>query len=475
MDVRALLALAAVCAPSGAAAAPAAPAAPPAPPAAPGLVRAHAEAAPHATLAGDRRSLEELLAEARAQREKVHAELLPRIQAAIQSLDELERRARDERAERIVGQIVSLGSDAAPLLVQFLDPGEGAGRGPIFRAEKVAQALSQLGSTSVTETLLERARSATLLGRLNAIEVLSTSTDRDRVAPALEALALETADEASNPYRPVRLAALRALARLGGPAASAILIETLQNGDMASAEGALDALIDVRVADAGGAILALAATPRGAVLASRIAAFLEAVPSTLEDDDAVEAAIQLAARDNVSREAKMALLETLRENDVKPPSAVKRELAGLRESLDQGVRRAALVYLARMKDRGARRVLFDPFEAEIRANRSSSQAYEGRAELNYLVGDHVAAIRDWREALKLQNERNGVRSAAPFIGLARSLALTGKFKDAAEYLDQAPISQSALHDLARHSDFAEMLESKYAEVFRLPETDSPRR
>src|SRR5688572_20341886 len=90
--------------------------------------RAHAGA-----VLDDRRSLQELLLEARAERERVQAELLPRVTTAIAILDELERRVRDERAGKIVGELVGLGSDVAPLLVQYLDPGETASRALLFR------------------------------------------------------------------------------------------------------------------------------------------------------------------------------------------------------------------------------------------------------------------------------------------------------------------------------------------------------
>lgn len=416
-----------------------------------------------------RRSLEDLLAEAQAEREKIHAQLLPQVTLAVTKLDELERRAREDRAEAIVAGLVRLGSDAAPLLIQFLDPGEGASKAQIFRSERIAEALLRLRAVSVTDILLERARTASLLGRLNALTVLGGSPEPERVAVALEALARETVDEASNPYRSVRLAALRALARLGGAAAGDILGQTLRDGDLASAEGALEALTDVRLASAAQDVLGLLVTGRGSALASRIAAYLDAVPSALEASGALEGVITLCARDNVSREAKLALLDTLRRSDLKPPSSVKRELQTLRESLDQGVRNAALVYLARNRDRSAKRELFDPWDTQVKDSRNSPVAFEGRAQLNYLIGDHNAAVRDWRDALKLQSERNGVRSSAPFVGIARSLAQLGKYKEAAEYIDQAPISMTSLHDLARDRDFEGMLASKYREAFHLPE------
>jgi len=440
-------------------------------PAAPrGPQRAAAEAA-----ADDRRSLQELLAEARAERERVQATLLPRVTEAVAKLDELERRARDERAARIVDELVGLGSDAAPLLVQFLDPGDGASRAQLFRAECVADVLIRLGAPSVTDVLLDRARNASLVGRLNALEVLGASPEPERVAPALEAIARAVPDEASNPFRPVRLAALRALARVGGAAATTILAQTLRDGDLTAAEGALDALVEVRLVSAAPDVVALLPTARGAALASRIAAYLTAVPTAITTEADVEALIRLCAQDSVSREAKLALLDVLRRGDHKVPSGVKRELQTLRESMDQGVRVAALVYLTRQKERAAKRELFDPWDTQVRDSRGAASAYEGRANLFYLVGDHNSAVRDWRDALKAQEGRPGPPNATAFIGLARSLAQLGKYKEAAEYLDKAPISLTALHELAADPDFAAMRATKHADVFRLASDESSAR
>jgi tetratricopeptide (TPR) repeat protein len=415
----------------------------------------------------DRRSLQELLAEARAERERVQAELLPKVTTAVATLDALERLSRDQRAMRVVDELVGLGSDVAPLLVQYLDPGETASRAQIYRSEQVAEALVRLRSATITDVLLERAQSASLIGRLNALRVLGASPEPERVAPALEAIARAVVDEATNPFRAVRLAALRALARLGGPAAATILSETLRDGDLTSAEGALDALIEVRLESAAPHVVALLSTARGAALASRIAAYLNAVPTAIASEADVEALIRLCAQDSVSREAKLALLDVLRRGDHKPPSSVKRELQTLRESLDQGVRVAALVYLARQKDRAAKKELFDPWNAQVRDSRGAASALESRAQLFYLIGDHSSAVSDWRDALKAHEERPALRTAAPFIGLARSLAQLGKFKEASEYLDKAPISLTALHDLANDPDFAEMRTSKHVDVFRL--------
>lgn len=421
-------------------------------------------------LPDDRRSLQDLLAEARAERQRVQAELLPKVTSAIAALDKLERRARDASASQLVNELVALGSDVAPLLVQYLDPSDAASRQQIYRSEQVAEVLVRLRSGSITDVLIQRAKTGTLIGRLNALQVLGASPEPERVAPALEEIARSVADEAANPFRPVRLAALRALARVGGSAAATILSDTLRNGDLTAAEGALDALIEVRLASAAPDVVALLPTARGAALASRIAAYFTAVPSAIASEASVEAVVRLCALDSVSREAKLALLEVLRRGDHKPPSDAKRELLTLRSSLDPGVRVATLVYLARQKDRSAKKELIDPWDAQVRDSRGAASAFEGRANVYYLIGDHNAAVGDWRAAIRAHEARPTLRTSAPTIGLARSLALLGKYKDAYELLDNAPISIAELHVLAADPDFAGMRATKYAEVFRLDKT-----
>ncbi len=423
-----------------------------------------------AALGDERKSLQDLLGEARAARERIHAELQPKVADAVARLDGLERPQRGNVARGIVDGIVQLGLEAAPLLLPHLDPGPEPSRAQIFRSEQVAEALARLRAVSVTDPLLALARSGSLIGRLNALTVLGASPESERVAPALEALARSVEDSASNPFRPVRLAALRALARLGGPAAATLLADALRGPDPASAAAALEALIEERVDAAAPDVVALLSTARGGELASRIGEYMRVVPRAIALDGAAEATLKVCAQDNVSREAKLALLEVLRRSDVKPPSGLKRELATLRESLDQGVRVATLIYLARNKDRTAKRELFEPWDSAVRETRGGAQALEGRAEVNYKIGDYNAAVKDYRDALKAAGERvGGARASTPYIGLARSLTLLGKFKEAREYLELAPISLTTLHELAEDPDFADLRASKYGDVFRLPQ------
>ena len=83
----------------------------------------------------------------------------------------------------------------------------------------------------------------------------------------------------------------------------------------------------------------------------------------------------------------------------------------------------------------------------------------------------LSTIKDYTRALEL-GKGKGV-DEEPYLGLARCYALQGKFREAAEYLDRAPISVKTLHELAEDPDFAEMVADKRGrESFHLPEDEN---
>ena len=57
-------------------------------------------------------------------------------------------------------------------------------------------------------------------------------------------------------------------------------------------------------------------------------------------------------------------------------------------------------------------------------------------------------------------------ASAPHLGIARCYALLGRFKEAREYLRNAPVSRETIRNLADDPDFAEMsAHPKYGDVF----------
>ena len=95
-------------------------------------------------------------------------------------------------------------------------------------------------------------------------------------------------------------------------------------------------------------------------------------------------------------------------------------------------------------------------------------AYRNRAELNHSIGDWSAAVKDWRSAMKTSKAlrlRGDERRQQ--VGIAKSLARMKKYREAAEYLKDSPLTLRELQELGRDRDFRDMLDSKWGQVFRL--------
>ena len=122
-------------------------------------------------------------------------------------------------------------------------------------------------------------------------------------------------------------------------------------------------------------------------------------------------------------------------------TAAKRKLEkDYGDASSSDLRRAALLLLARNKDRSAKRDLLEPFEEQIAAGgRMVAFAYRNRAELHHSIGDWSAAVKDWRSAMKTSKAlrlRGDERRQQ--VGIAKSLARMKKYREAAEYLGTPP-------------------------------------
>jgi tetratricopeptide (TPR) repeat protein len=163
------------------------------------------------------------------------------------------------------------------------------------------------------------------------------------------------------------------------------------------------------------------------------------------------------------------VLELLSDAHEEWGSKFKRRLKDLSEATTPRIEEAALVALARDGDRGARKQLLEPLDDRVDENESLPSAWEARGSMRYKIGDYKNAIKDYTEALKL-SESYGRPQPDLYVGLARAHAQLGKEKDAAEWLDKAPISISELRQLAKDPVFASLVENdKYREVFHLKE------
>ena len=234
---------------------------------------------------------------------------------------------------------------------------------------------------------------------------------------------------------------------------------------------ALSALASAPAVSAvSGLVLELLQSPSAPAIASTLAGFYESNESLLNDDDHSEALFQVALAERVSPEARVRLFDLFRITDTDFKSSAKRELERtFGDAAHATVRRAALLLLARDGDRGAKRELLAPFDDRLDSTRNAARVLAERAVLHHEIGDWNDAVKDWRSAMELESESNSFRKLeGAFVGIARSLARQGKFRDAEVYLKKSPLSIGERKKLATDRDFREMAASKYGKsAFRL--------
>ena len=134
---------------------------------------------------GDRESLEDFLRRARTRRDAARKRMTEEVRVVLEALESLTPRTRASDADRLRNQLLVLGTEVAPLLVDTLDPGPEPSSGVTFRCSQVVRVLSDLGASSITDRLLHLAGEGILQGRVNALAVLRTSPEPGRVAPVV--------------------------------------------------------------------------------------------------------------------------------------------------------------------------------------------------------------------------------------------------------------------------------------------------
>lgn len=407
-------------------------------------------------------SLEQLLERYRAERERLFESYRGRVSALISDLETAQAGSQRAKLAQFRQGLVELGPGATPLLAPYLDPGVNASDAQRGRARQVALAMSQVSTRAVTTELLELLERGTEQGRDNSLRVLGHSEDFERVGPVLrERFQKSPADEKGK--------VLAAIATMGGAENEAFLGGVLADKDPAVVKLALKALADAETSAAATRILEFLGSPQAAAPQAReLVDYYRACPQVLDGDhcDALLALVEaLSSQPNEA----VLVLELLSDAHEEWGSKFKRRLKDLSESTTPRVEEAALVALARDGDRGARKQLLEPLDDRVEENDSLPSAWEARGAMRYKIGDYKNAIKDYTEALKL-GESYGRPQPELYVGLARCHAQLGKDKDAAEWLDKAPISISELRQLAKDPVFASLVASdKYRDVFHLKE------
>lgn len=398
----------------------------------------------------ERESLQSFLARARRERDTMRAKLSAEVNAILLEIESLAGKKLMRQAAEKRLQLIELGEECASLLVAQLDPGNVGTDSQIFRARQVAIALEEIVSYAVTEELVRIAQTGSTEGRQNALQVLAKSPEPERVIPAI----LEIFERGSGK---VRQTALVTLASLGGDEAVAVFGRALADEDPEIVALALTSLAQTGNTGAAQQVLGVLLGPRAADHVQGLLAYYEAVPEVLTENVSV-AFIALLGDGELKTSSRVYVLDALRQIEFDASLEFKKEVKELTFAGSRQVSDAALTLLAALGDKNARRTLLKPYHDQIEKNKTWQDAYLQRGDILYKIRDYRSAIDNYKDAIKV-----GSRSAtqpAPYLGLAHCYACLGRFKDAAKYLDDAPVSIVTLRKLAEHPDFREMSEHK---------------
>jgi len=399
-----------------------------------------------------RASLEKLLQRARAEREAVQARLTPAVQEIARRLEAMEAKDRSSHLEPTLGELVALGPEAAPLVLGYLDPGDAAVERERFRARGMATALARTSTAAITEDLLALLQRGSNEGKRNAMRALWDTSEPERVRPALVAFF-----EASQ--GDLRAECLKTLIRLGGQATDALLAKVLSNPDANLVDMALGALAETRNAHAAEPVRALLAdSRRAAAHARRLLAYYRALPSLVREEELVDLA-RLAQDDAVAIEDRIAVLEALPAFTSSLGSELRRLLELVAGSRDRKLREAARIALSRLGDKAARKELLHEYDEFVQKN-GSAVAHSSRAQILERLDEWDSAIKDYQKALLLGSTTSSLQEEV-YIGLARCYTRKGRYKEAADWLDKAPIDRGRLKALGEAPEFEDLRKSKY--------------
>ncbi len=403
-----------------------------------------------------RESLEEFLARARAKQAEIFARLGAELEALVKRIEAMNLPPARQAREDMIVECIALGAEATPLFVRWLDAGEAALEKERYRAGLIAVALSRMDTRAATAELLALVAKGSNDARVLAAKVLETTPEPERVRPEL-VVAFK------NSEGQLRAAVLRTLLRLASNDSQ--LIDQVLTGDDEALRGvALGVLTDAKDAAAEEKVQRLLADPvRGPAHAQQILAYYQALPELVESAE-LKDLLGLAGNSQVPAATREAIIESLPRFVPNTSNDLKRALEPIMNGADLKLATAAQVVLAKLGDRVVKRELLRQFDEMVESMPKWSQAYARRADMLRKVGDYREAEKDYKTALNL-----GKTEANPqpdtYIGLARCAALQGKFKDAASWLQQAPIQLSQLRLLANDPDFAKLRASKFGDVF----------
>lgn len=417
-----------------------------------------------------RQSLEDLLRQAEEARAMSLEALRPEVVRLVGELDGLKIPTRSSRTVARQRALRELGGAAAPLMLLYLDPGLKPSKGQVFRAELVAEVVADLSSPAVTDELVRMAKEGAPLARLNALTALTGTPEPRRVTIPLQTIAAGGASLGASPElgAAIQEAAFMTLAVLGTAEGIEFIKGKVSDKDPAVAAAALAGLGAAPMETSAAVVLQLLGTPAAPGLAAELFAFYDSHSELMDELDHSRALGAVAVDPETSSEARVDLFDLLRTTDAKVGTPVKRKVDDYTNFARSDVRTAALMLLARMKDRGARKALLE----EI-GEPTGEQAFfivqnaSDRARLLHEIGDYSASVKEWRRAIEASKGSSRNQNKELFIGIAQTLARQKKFREAKQYLEDAPISLKELQSLSTRRDFRGMMETRYRDAFHL--------
>lgn len=397
----------------------------------------------------DGQSLEELLTRARRERDAIQARLKSEVEA-LQKEFESAPDARDLPAK--VERAVALGAEATPLLAALIDPGEAPSDAQRLRASQFAIALARMDTTAVTTQLLALLRSGSSEGKRNVLRALQTTTDRARVGPEVERV-FRTSEG------PLKTHALRALIALGGEGLTAILTEILGGTDDTMIGLAIDGLADQKCASAVEQVRRILAQSQVAARhALALLRYFRTVPEVRQAQDITQF-VRLAQSATIPLDIRVGIVESLLSLEPALNGELRKNMEPIVGSADRRLREAGLVLLANLGDKNARRDLIKEYDELVEKNERWFDAYVRRADMYAKIGDDDEAIKDYKQALAVGRDESLPTELYEKLSLAYTRK--GKFKDAAELLNRAPISAARLKELSEDARYAPLRNSKY--------------
>ena len=406
------------------------------------------------------RSLEDLLRQARAERDQVLSQLRASVEVILGNMESATVRIQPEKALELRKEMVALGPEIAPLLLTSLLNGPDPSRSERFRALQVVQVLRDLRSPSIGMQLLASSQRGEAEGRVNSLHVLAADPNPERVIDGVRTVHAEAQAE-------VRTAALLALAQLGSSDLPQLLAADFAQVDIEQIGPLLKGLAQVDREDVSSCVIQLLATERAPSLVSPLLGYYSANSDLFNQEEHLLALIQLAGQPATDPTDAVKTLDTLAQFDVTVKGATKRALDDLRNSSKLNLRESALVLLARSKDKAARRDLLSAFDERVKFSPTNPYVHSLRGDVYYLIAEYQKAIKDFKTAISLQ--RGLASKGGAHLGIARSYARLKRYSDAEDFLSAAPVSMTTLRNLAQDPAFQEMLETKYRRAFHLQE------